>query len=190
MNFEEAARHSLTVPWKAVECFSGPQCWCRMVVPVEPIECEYNTHDGLIQKDTYEEIIGPAAINKTTAEYIVKIHNENLEFLERKKKLSECSKERLDALEELSNLDQEIEIHTNEWNYRIFKTTKNHKYLHEPKDVYEIREVFYDENNEISNIALEPILVHDSASEIKKEIKKMLNSCNKPAIDYSKGEEV
>lgn len=109
MTFEEAVEHSLKVPWKTVECFSGPQCWCRMVVPVNPIDCEYNTHDGVVQKDTYDEIIGPAAINKITAEYIVKIHNENLEFLERKKKLSECSKERLKALEELSELDQKFE---------------------------------------------------------------------------------
>jgi hypothetical protein len=79
MNFKEAIEYSLTVPWKVQECFSGPECWCRMIVPVEPIPCEYVNSDGSVLKDTLDEIVGAIAIDKITAEYIVRLHNDKLE---------------------------------------------------------------------------------------------------------------
>ena len=48
--------------WKVTDCFSGSQCWCRMVVTTD------------WKKDTEDEnrddeiIISAAAINKKTAE--------------------------------------------------------------------------------------------------------------------------
>lgn len=57
------------VEWKVGPCFSGEDCWCRIIVPVENII----TSDGEI-----EEVVGPASINKDIAEYIVKLHNDRL----------------------------------------------------------------------------------------------------------------
>lgn len=78
MNYEEAKEHSRSIPWKTQECFSGPDCWCRMVVPIEPIKCFYSLSDGSIQEDTLDQIIGPASIDQETAEYIVELHNSKL----------------------------------------------------------------------------------------------------------------
>lgn len=77
MTHEEAIKYSLTIPWKVQECFSGPQCWCRMIVPVEIINFTYTLPDGTIQ-DTLEDIIDSAAIDQKTAEYIVNLHNKRL----------------------------------------------------------------------------------------------------------------
>ena len=101
MTFKEAIEYSLTVPWKIQECFSGPECWCRMIVPVEPIPCEYVNIDGSVLKDTLDEIVGAVAIDKITAEHIVNLHNRSLEIYKSQKK-------RLEALQKLSNLDQEM----------------------------------------------------------------------------------
>ena len=101
MNFKEAIEYSLTVPWKVQECFSGPECWCRMIVPIEPIPCDYVNSDGSVLKDTLDEIVGAVAIDKLTAEYIVNLHNRSLEIYKSQKK-------RLEALQKLSDLDQEM----------------------------------------------------------------------------------
>lgn len=83
MNFEQAREYSFLVPWKTMECFSGPQCWCRRIVPVDPIsyndEVE-NFGKTLVSTETEDyEIIPDAAIDQQTAEYIVKLHNEHLD---------------------------------------------------------------------------------------------------------------
>lgn len=101
MNFKEAIEYSLTVPWKVQECFSGPECWCRMIVPIEPIPCDYVNSDGSVLNDTLDEIVGAIAIDKITAEYIVNLHNRSLEIYKSQKK-------RLEALQKLSDLDQEM----------------------------------------------------------------------------------
>lgn len=80
MNFEQAQNQSFLVPWKTTECFSGPECWCRRIVPVDPIlyndECE-NFGKTLVSTEPEEyEIIPDGAIDEKTAEYIVKLHNE------------------------------------------------------------------------------------------------------------------
>ena len=75
MNYEEARRHSFTVPWKAIECFSGPECWCRIIVPVEPIH--YN-HPDMPDKQHEYDIVDAGSLDQDTAEYIVKLHNERI----------------------------------------------------------------------------------------------------------------
>ena len=79
MNFEQARELSFLVPWKVAECFSGPQCWCRRIVPVDPIPYndEYeNFGKILVSTETEEyEVIPDAAIDQKTAEYIVRLHN-------------------------------------------------------------------------------------------------------------------
>lgn len=86
MNFKEAIEYSLTVPWKVQECFSGPECWYRKIVPVDPIPCDYINYNGTVLKDTLDEIIGAATIDKVTAEYIVNLHNRSLETYKSEKK--------------------------------------------------------------------------------------------------------
>lgn len=94
--FEEARDYSFNVRWKVETCFSGENCWCRIVVPEKPITFKYE------QDREYEEefqIISDGSVDKETAEHIVKIHN---------KRIEEIKNKRLDALDRLSQLDQEL----------------------------------------------------------------------------------
>lgn len=72
------------------------------------------------------------------------------------------------------------------WNHRVCKSVYNHEYLDEPETLFEIREVFYDENGDISAIAEEPDVIADSLEGLKWTLNKMLESCDKPIIDYNK----
>lgn len=76
------------------------------------------------------------------------------------------------------------------WNYRITKRIHNHKYLHEPETLFEIREVFYDENGDISGITETPDVIAHSLEDLKWTLSKMLESCDKPIIDHNTGEEI
>jgi len=69
MNYEEALKHSLTVPWKVGTCQQGEKCWCRTIIPEEEILDD----EG---EDIY--IASGAEIHKVHAEHIVKLHNESL----------------------------------------------------------------------------------------------------------------
>lgn len=93
MTHEKAIEQSFKVRWEVRECFVK-DCWCRMVVPIEPIKYTYALGDGTIIEETLDEIISAAAINKAAAEYIVRIHNAKVD--------------RLEALDRLSALDQEM----------------------------------------------------------------------------------
>jgi len=69
MTYKEAQEHSLTVKWKTATCNQGEQCWCRAILPEEEI----------LDKDENEIIIAhDACLSKELAEYIVKLHNDNL----------------------------------------------------------------------------------------------------------------
>ena len=74
MNFEQAREYSFLVPWKATECFSGSECWCRIIVPIEPI---YYTNPESDNKYEYS-IVDAGALDQETAEYIVKLHNNKI----------------------------------------------------------------------------------------------------------------
>ena len=75
MTYEEAEELSYKTLWKIGICHTGEQCWCRTILPVEPINyIEINTD---FEQEYY--IIGDASVNKELAEYIVKLHNERLE---------------------------------------------------------------------------------------------------------------
>lgn len=69
MTHEEAYNKATKVKWKVELCFSGEECWCRIIVPDEPIK---------YGPDDVEEIciVSSASINKQMAEHIVNIHNE------------------------------------------------------------------------------------------------------------------
>lgn len=76
------------------------------------------------------------------------------------------------------------------WNYRAFKSIYNNEYSNEPDVLFEIREVFYDENGDISGIADPPEVFADSLDSLKLTLKEMLESCEKPLVDYNTGEEI
>lgn len=57
-------------PWKTETCPQGEKCWCRMIVPVEPVL------DG---EDDEMRIVGSGALHKVYAEYIVDLHNQKFQ---------------------------------------------------------------------------------------------------------------
>ena len=75
MNFEQAKELSFLVKWKVVECFSGPDCWCRIIVPVEPI---LYSHPESPDIEREYDIVDAGALDEQTAEHIVKLHNDKL----------------------------------------------------------------------------------------------------------------
>lgn len=76
MNYEQARKESFLVPWKATECFSGQDCWCRIIVPFKPI---YYTHPSSPNIKREFVIVDAGALDQQTAEYFVNLHNERLE---------------------------------------------------------------------------------------------------------------
>jgi flagellar motility protein MotE (MotC chaperone) len=115
MNFEQAKELSFLVKWKVAECFSGPQCWCRRIVPVDPIlyNDEYeNFGKTLVSTETEEyEIIPDAAIDQKTAEYIVELHNERHEkhFDRVIQNCRDAMKETMDSLISLEEMTEQFE---------------------------------------------------------------------------------
>lgn len=68
MNYEEATKLSLIVPWKTVKC-TQDDCWCFLIEPKDKIECV---------EDEHIYIIGAGAVHREAAVHIVKVHNESL----------------------------------------------------------------------------------------------------------------
>lgn len=93
MNFEQAREYSFLVPWKAMECFTGPDCWCRIIVPVEPIF--YSHPENPDNKHEYV-IVDAGALDQTTAEYIVRLHNEHHERV--KQSCRDAMKETMESM--------------------------------------------------------------------------------------------
>jgi hypothetical protein len=88
------------VPWKLDLCNSGETCWCRIILPSEKIL--YKNKVGDTERvDEFDYIIPDGSIDKETAEYVVELHNREVE-------LQQKSKKRLEALQKLSELDQEM----------------------------------------------------------------------------------
>lgn len=97
MNFEQAREYSFLVPWKATECFSGPECWCRIIVPIEPI---YYTNPESDNRYEYS-VVDAGALDQETAEYIVRLHNEHYERV--KQSCKDAMKETMDSLVPLAH---------------------------------------------------------------------------------------
>ena len=95
MNFEQARELSFLVKWKIAECFSGPQCWCRIIVPVEPI---LYSHPESPDIEHEYDIVDAGALDQETAEYIVDLHNS---CLERIKNITPSNQELLKIVDEL-----------------------------------------------------------------------------------------
>ena len=75
------------------------------------------------------------------------------------------------------------------WNYRVVKKVTKIP-LGETDITYEIHDVYYDENLDIVNIGRISFPMSDDVEGLKWCLKKMLEACKKPVIDYNTGEEV
>ena len=73
------------------------------------------------------------------------------------------------------------------WNYRVVKRIWNHKYLHEPKELFEIHEVYYDENGDVDYMT-ESLITEDSLDDLRKTLHCMLESLDKLIIDEENNE--
>jgi hypothetical protein len=71
MTYEEAKELAFKTEWKVADCFSGKDCWCAIIVPKRPIKYT-EIHSTIPQKII---IVPSAALDRKTAEYLVKIHN-------------------------------------------------------------------------------------------------------------------
>jgi hypothetical protein len=87
-NYDEAHKHSLTVPWKLALCNSGESCWCRIIIPSEPIKFKEEISNWIKEDITrdFEYIIPDGSVDKETAEYIIGIHNQLIEIYKSQKK--------------------------------------------------------------------------------------------------------
>lgn len=67
--YEEALIKAFNSEWKSSVCSQGEECWCRIIEPLNKIE--YDNGEEIY-------IVGSGSISKEFAEYIVKLHNNNL----------------------------------------------------------------------------------------------------------------
>jgi hypothetical protein len=73
------------------------------------------------------------------------------------------------------------------WNYRVVKRIWNHPYLHEPTELFDICEVYYDENGDVDYMT-DPVVTEDSIEDIRETLQWMLDSLDKPVIDRQNNE--
>ena len=74
-----------------------------------------------------------------------------------------------------------------DWNYRVVKRIWNHKYLHEPKQLFDICEVYYDKNGDIDYMT-DSLITEESLDDLRKTLHRMLESLDKPVIDEENNE--
>jgi hypothetical protein len=71
------------------------------------------------------------------------------------------------------------------WNYRVVKRIWNHKYLHEPMELFDLCEVYYDENGDVDYMT-EAYITEHSIEDMRETLQWMLDSLDKPIIDKEK----
>jgi len=75
------------------------------------------------------------------------------------------------------------------WNYRVVKKVTKIP-LGETDITYEIHDVYYDESLDIVNIGRISFPMSDDVDGLKWTLKKMVEACKKPVIDYNTGEDL
>ena len=87
-NYDEAHKYSLTIPWRIELCNTGETCWCRVIVPSEPIKFKEKISNWIKEDITrdFDCIIPDGSIDKETAEYIVDLHNDEVTLEEKRKR--------------------------------------------------------------------------------------------------------
>jgi hypothetical protein len=73
LTYQEAEEQAFKVKWKSKPCHVGESCWCRVIVPEEPIYYM----DGEIETEYH--ITQPGETSVFRAEYFVKLHNKHLQ---------------------------------------------------------------------------------------------------------------
>ena len=73
------------------------------------------------------------------------------------------------------------------WNYRVVKRIWNHKYLHEPMELFDSCEGYYDENGDIHGMS-GGLITEDSLDDLRQTLQWMLESLDKPVIDEENNE--
>lgn len=76
---------------------------------------------------------------------------------------------------------------THGWQYRIVRKTGQHL-VDEPDTIYELRQVFVDENDDVVHIG-ESVLSADSIEQLSNHIDKMRKCLRESVLDYHTGEE-
>ena len=70
------------------------------------------------------------------------------------------------------------------WNYRVIKRTFK-KLSQEELFFYYIHEAYYDKENRVNSISLNPLEPHgDTVEDLKKDLELMLEAFNKPILDF------
>lgn len=77
MTYKEAEKSAYSRPWTTQICPTGHECWCRMIVPCEPI---FYSDDLNGMKKSYI-IVGSGEMNEKNAEYFVMLHNSMLDYV-------------------------------------------------------------------------------------------------------------
>jgi len=81
-------------------------------------------------------------------------------------------------------------VHTDQgWQYRITKRTERFT-VDEPGSVYELRQVFVDENDDVVHFDNNVLLAANSIESLINHINKIRKSTWKPVLDFNTGEEV
>ena len=76
------------------------------------------------------------------------------------------------------------------WSYRVIKIVTKIP-LGDIDISYAIHTVYTDENNDIVNISEQPAYpIGDDVESLTWQLQRMMESCNKPVIDYHTGEEI
>jgi hypothetical protein len=68
--YQDAINKSLKSKWLVKSCFSGDDCWCKIIVLETPIIFDDD------QKIEY--IVGYGSVSKEVADHIVFLHNQSL----------------------------------------------------------------------------------------------------------------
>jgi hypothetical protein len=74
MNYEQAIEKSLTEKWKIGVCSQGEECWCRVIRCEPPLM--FREREDSDSEEYY--VVRSGELNKSTAEHIVKLQNEDL----------------------------------------------------------------------------------------------------------------
>lgn len=74
LTHKEAAELLYKTKWKTSLCSAGKECWCRIIVPIKPIY--WKDKNTQVTQEIY--IAGSGSIDKKSAEYIIKLHNNSL----------------------------------------------------------------------------------------------------------------
>ena len=78
LNYQQAIEESLKRRWKIGTCSQGEECWCRMIKCEDPLM--FSESDDSEEEEYH--VVRSGELNRETVEHLVRIHNQQVEFLE------------------------------------------------------------------------------------------------------------